>query len=228
MRNEIVEFTKRERSFDEAFHELDILMTGRQRTGSGYCVLNHRLPSLSTCYGQLHTHPRSPLPSKKPVRVKNAPVEILPAYVGPKGSQLPPTLRLSQNDHAPHHSIRMRTAVPARPLLATYSSRIKSFDSRNRCSRTQLVNAPNLGSIASFTNDYAEHLTGYPAINTNPRYAIAHHAASISQPLHARMLICFAMQTLRNIHEHLSTDMRITFSGPGTSTLDLLIRRTSE
>ncbi|KRZ95706.1 hypothetical protein T08_2391 [Trichinella sp. T8] len=125
-------------------------------------------------------------------------------------------------------SIRMRTAVPARPLLATYSSRIKSFDSRNRCSRTQLVNAPNLGSIASFTNDYAEHLTGYPAINTNPRYAIAHHAASISQPLHARMLICFAMQTLRNIHEHLSTDMRITFSGLGTSTLDLLIRRTSE
>ncbi|KRY56289.1 hypothetical protein T03_3315 [Trichinella britovi] len=94
--------------------------------------------------------------------------------------------------------------------------------------RTQLVNAPNLGSIASFTNDYAEHLTGYPAINTNPRYAIAHHAASISQPLHARMLICFAMQTLRNIHEHLSTDMRITFSGLGTSTLDLLIRRTSE
>ncbi|KRZ58535.1 hypothetical protein T02_16511 [Trichinella nativa] len=130
-------------------------------------------------------------------------------------------------------SIRMRTAVPACPLLATYSSGIKSA---LNLQRTQLVNAPNLGSIASFTNDYAEHLTGYPAINTNPRYAIAHHAASISQPLHARTrqlpfvhadLLCSA-ETLRNIHEHLSTDMRITFSGLGTSTLDLLIRRTSE
>ncbi|KAL1233634.1 Sphingomyelin synthase-related [Trichinella spiralis] len=112
----------------------------------------------------------------------------------------------------------MRTAVPARPLLATYNSRIKSFDSRNRCSRTQLVNAPNLGSIAFFTKDYAEHLTGFPASRYTPA-----RVSCLSY-----MLICFAMQTLRNIHEHLSTDMRITFSGLGTSTLDLLIRHTSD